>query len=154
VEQASELLQRELDEWLPYEDARRSSLGPDEQTEPDAPVVRRGAARAEISGAARASTGLSGSVDRVDDRRTTAPRPAPKNSLGRARRPERPRPPEPRERGALLRGRAPARPTGPGRQSDAPSLRQARRPARSREETTSKFRAASLLEGESDPGTS
>ncbi len=142
----SDLLAQELDAWSPYEDARRSRLGPDDQTEPDAPV-RRGQARAEISGAARASSGP------IEERRSSS-RPV-KVSLGAGRRPERPRPPEPRERGGLSRGRAPARPTPAGRQSDAPSLRRAKRPSRARDDTTSKYRAAmgGGSDGE-DPGTS
>ncbi|MCA9708787.1 MAG: hypothetical protein KDK70_23275, partial [Myxococcales bacterium] len=141
---AVDRLQSDLDGWPLYEEARRSRLGPDEQTEPDAPVTRRGAARAEISGAAVASSSPG---------ERPSSRPHPKSSLGLARRPERPRPPEPRERGALLRGRAPARPSSPvPRQNDAPSLRHARRPSRAREETTSKFRAAHS-EGDPEPGS-
>ena len=144
VARDAELLAQELDAWSPYDDARRSRLGPDDQTEPDAPV-RRGPARAEISGAARASS------EPIEERRS-GPRPV-KVSLGAGRRPERPRPPEPRERGGLVRGRAPARPAPAGRQNDAPSLRRAKRPARAGDDTTSKYRAAMGGDGE-DPGTS
>lgn len=143
----------QLDVWSAYEQLQRSRLGPDEQTEPDAPVARRGPGRADLSGAALAS-------EEDSSRRPEAPRPAPRvettdtdtspegkaapRSLGVARRPERPAPPEPRDRGgAMLRGRAPARPTPPlpARQPDAPSLRRARRPARVRDESTSEYLA-------------
>lgn len=143
----------QLDVWSAYEQLQHSRLGSDDQTEPDAPVARRGPGRAGPSGAAVASKEDS-------SRRPEAPRAAPRveandagtgteakaapRSLGVARRPERPAPPEPRDRGgAMLRGRAPARPTppAPARQPDAPSLRRARRPARVRDESTSEYLA-------------
>lgn len=143
----------QLDVWSAYEQLQRSRLGSEEQTEPDAPVARRGPGRAGPSGAAVAS-------EEDSSRRAEAPRVASRveandadtgtegkaapRSLGVARRPERPAPPEPRDRGgAMLRGRAPARPTppAPARQPDAPSLRRARRPARVRDESTSEYLA-------------
>lgn len=147
---AEDPFERELDAWSPYQDTKRR-LGPEERTEPDAPV-RRNSVRAEISGVARASGRSSGPVELGEERRSSS-RPV-KVALGAGRRPERPRPPEPRERGGLLRGRPPARPAPPPtpRQTDAPSLRRARRPARAPEEATSKYRAALGTE-ESDPGT-
>ncbi|MEM7155844.1 MAG: hypothetical protein AAF799_23540 [Myxococcota bacterium] len=143
---------RGLDAWSPYDQARRAELGPDEQTEPDAPVARRGQARAEISGAASASP--QAEPDEADagtsnppPRESTLwdeppgasgpaePRATGTSGLGRGRRPERPRPPENTRGGGLRRGRAPARPQpAPPRQNDAPSLRRARRPVRSKED--------------------
>ncbi len=127
-----------------YAHSQRSRLGPDEPTEPDAPIVRRGSVRADLSGAALAPavapTRRPESRERspLADEDAAAEDRGPSRSLGVARRPERPRPPEPRERTAvLLRGRAPARPTPPpaaARQPDAPSLRRAPRPSRSRDE--------------------
>jgi hypothetical protein len=142
----------QLDVWSAYEQIQRTRLGPDEQTEPDAPVARRGPGRADLSGAASASHD-------EHPARGTEPEDEPaavegqvaSRSLGTARRPERPRPPEQRERGtAMLRGRAPARPAppAPARQPDAPSLRRARRPSRLRDESpTSEYLA---VEGSSD----
>ncbi|MCX4244164.1 tumor necrosis factor receptor family protein [Paraliomyxa miuraensis] len=147
---------RQLEAWSPYEEAHRTRLGPDDQTEPDAPVARRSPARPEISGAALAS-GEDEEVMAMRRSETRATRRAnesenevraelPARSLSAARRPERPAAPQPPERSAgLLRGRAPARPTAPtppARQADAPSLRRARRPTRSRDETpTSEYEA-------------
>lgn len=161
----------QLDVWSAYEQLQRSRLGPEEHTEPDAPVARRGPGRADLSGAAVASEEDSArrpeaprvtphpEAPRVTPRPETprvTPRPettgadastegkAAPRSLGVARRPERPAPPEPRDRGgAMLRGRAPARPAppAPARQPDAPSLRRARRPARVRDESTSEYLA-------------
>jgi hypothetical protein len=147
----------ELDVWSTYEQAKRSRLRPEEQTEPDAPVARHGRGRADLSGAAVASEDAEDPVQRPDTRATSRAEPVDEDVLGGtegratgrslnvARRPERPRPPEPRERGAvLLRGRAPVRPAPPAppRQPDAPSLRRALRPSRVREETqTSEYLA-------------
>jgi hypothetical protein len=142
----------QLDVWSAYEHLQRSRLGPEEQTEPDAPVARRGPVRADLSGAAVASDDDSGRpheartpsrAEVIDESVAPEAKPAPR-SLGVARRPERPPPPEPRERGgAMLRGRAPARPNAPvpARQPDAPSLRRARRPSRVRDESTSEYLA-------------
>lgn len=137
------LVEREPDARSVYDAARRSRLGPDERTEPDAPIPRRSSSRAELSGFARGSGDLEDPARRSETRATPSaeneqaePR-STYRSLGVARRPERPRAPEPRERGgALLRGRAPARPAppAPARQPDAPSLRRARRPSRTRDE--------------------
>jgi hypothetical protein len=137
----------QLDVWSAYEHIQRAKLGPDEQTEPDAPVARRGPGRADLGGSVAASEQ---DAARRSETRTTArlDEDAPAEttgsarSLGVARRPERPRAPEPRDRGvAMLRGRAPARPAppAPARQPDAPSLRRARRPARVRDESTSEY---------------
>ena len=143
----------QLDVWSAYEHLQRSRLGPDEQTEPDAPVARRGPGRADLSGAAVASDYDSGRrpdarapsrAEGSDEGATPEAKAVPPRSLGVARRPERPAPPEPRERGgAMLRGRAPARPNSPtpARQPDAPSLRRARRPSRVRDESTSEYLA-------------
>ncbi|MCH9682826.1 MAG: hypothetical protein K0V04_15425, partial [Deltaproteobacteria bacterium] len=148
------LADRGLEPWPLPDEPPRSSLGPDEQTEPDAPVSRRGSARHGLSGAA---VPLSGSppperseeiavawVEPLHPREGTDG--GRESSLGRARRPERPRSPESRDRGTgLLRGRAPTRPQTPAPQPDAPSLRRARRPGRGvqRDETpTAPFPAA------------
>ncbi len=156
------LADRGLEPWPLPDPLPRSRLGPEEQTEPDAPVSRRRSSRHGLSGAAAPPTGEvvaappRGWDDVPDDRvapwsgpSTPADEPEARAepSLGRPRRPERPRGPEPRDRGtALLRGRAPARPQPTAtRQPDAPSLRRARRPARKnpRDETpTAPFPAA------------
>ena len=162
---------RGLDAWSPYEHPRRAELGPDEQTEPDAPVARRGQARAEISGAASASPHVEPEqsdpgVSKPPSRESTIwdespgtssqgePRSAVTSGLGRGRRPERPRPPE-NSRGGLRRGRAPARPQpAPARQNDAPSLRRARRPVRTKEDVqTSPYPSSdsSSSDAESEP---
>lgn len=130
---------RQLDVWSAYEEVQRSRPAPEDRTEPDAPVVRRGSARADlISGAA--------TTDEDEVEPSNPPARVVSRTLSAVRRPERPAAPEPRERtpAALLRGRAPARPTPtpPPRQSDAPSLRRARRPTRGRDESpTSEYEA-------------
>jgi len=130
-----------LDAWSPYDALDRARLGPDEQTEPDAPIARRGRDRAEISGAAR------------------EPEPIPEpegKGPARARRPTRP-PADSPTRTGLLRGRAPARPTAPpARQPDAPSIRHARRPARgsNRDETpTAPYPVGDSKNPEPEPGS-
>jgi len=142
----------QLDVWSAYEHLQHARLRPDEQTEPDAPVARRGPGRADLSGAAVASDDPGRPVEarapsraEVTDEAAVPEAKALPRSLGVARRPERPAPPEPRERGvAMLRGRAPARPTppAPARQPDAPSLRRARRPSRVRDDSTSEYLVA------------
>jgi hypothetical protein len=142
--------------WSAYEHIQRAKLGPAEQTEPDAPVARRGPGRAGTGPAAgdparRTEPRIPPRLaDESDDDDT-----GPARSLGAARRPERPRAPETRDRGgAMLRGRAPARPTpsAPARQPDAPSLRHARRPSRVRDDSTSEYVAVETPADDPDEG--
>jgi len=157
---------RQLDVWSAYDDVQRSRLGPEERTEPDAPVARRGPVRPDLSGAAmtsdhddevqavrRSETRATPRADEDGDMPGLGSR-GPSRSLNVARRPERPSAPEPRDRtAALVRGRPPARPAAPApsRQSDAPSLRSARRPARLRDESPTSEYQAVTGRGEFDP---
>ncbi|MEX1362808.1 MAG: hypothetical protein AB1Z98_06760 [Nannocystaceae bacterium] len=127
-----------LDVLSPYQShAQRNRLGPEDQTEPDAPVTRRAHGRAEISDAAEMPSPPEPETSRDPDEARSAPAER-RAGLGSARRPERPRAPETARTG-LMRGRAPTRPTVPtaapaAPQPDAPSLRRARRPARRTED--------------------
>lgn len=101
--------------------------GPEDQTEPDAPVSRGGRPGRRLPSEPVPTVHAAEPGSSPHEEATAAPTP---QVLRSGRRPQRPAPPEATHPG-MRRGRAPQRPTPPdARQADAPSMRRARRPAR------------------------